>query len=125
MTITQRDAYAKGYSSSQASVSGDMDAAEARYTARYGVNYVDYWIAGWSDYSCGNAKWSGFAEDDYAPSVPATTETPERDLPINAVVLTSRAMLTAGFNTVTEAESWVDGMADAQEATISGPETNY
>lgn len=55
-----------------------------------------------------------------APSVPAT-ETLERDLPIKAVVLTSRAMLTAGFNTVTEAESWVDGMADAQEATITGP----
>lgn len=47
-------AYRKGYEASRRSISCDMDAAEYRFTRRYGLENVDAWVAGLTDYASNN-----------------------------------------------------------------------
>lgn len=49
-----RDAYRMGYNNSRNTRTGDLDAAEDRFTRKHGAALVDAFNAGWSDYSCGN-----------------------------------------------------------------------
>lgn len=78
--INATDAYRKGQEASRRTVTGDMDAAEARFTARYGSEYADAWIAGWSDYSVDGVNrvtdWEG-ENDRTVPSFAHFTRQPD------------------------------------------------
>lgn len=56
-------AYAKGYAAGRATVTEDVDAAQARFAAKYGTENVAAWLAGWDDYICGNGN--GHSLPDY------------------------------------------------------------
>lgn len=52
--MTHIDAYRKGYTASQRTTTGDLEAAEGRFVARHKSAFHADFVDGWTDHAAGN-----------------------------------------------------------------------
>lgn len=55
-TVTRREAYRKGWDASRRTTTADLEAAEARFAERYGVQHMAAFTRGWTDYAADHPK---------------------------------------------------------------------
>lgn len=57
--MDKASAYRKGWDASKRSISCDLEAAEDRFTNRYGFTFHSAFVAGWTDYASDNGYNDG------------------------------------------------------------------
>ena len=60
--IDQRTAYLRGWNASRRTTTCDLEAAEARFTAKHGGAMHSEFVAGWTDYAAGHDRFESLPE---------------------------------------------------------------